>query len=61
MIVYGETHVWPVNHPERLEKRPCKVCGEPIQPGQIYVPGPPLHFGCVERRYPRFWTARNGA
>lgn len=27
--------------------RPCVVCRKPIQPGQLYAPGP-CHIGCRE-------------
>lgn len=31
----------------RAEKRPCKAdCGQPFQPGQVYLPDGPYHFIC---------------
>lgn len=31
---------------ERRETRACVACGEEIVPGQLYVPGGPLHVYC---------------
>jgi len=33
-------------YPVRPEPRPCKDCGEPIDPGQSYLPRGPLHVYC---------------
>jgi hypothetical protein len=36
----------PLPYPVRRETRVCADCGKPIQPGQIYLPGQPLHVFC---------------
>jgi hypothetical protein len=43
--------------PERAESRPCKVCGEAIQPGQIYLPDGRQHIYCFAPAESRRWTA----
>lgn len=44
----GETHA-ALPYPRRRETRACADCGEAIQPGQIYLPGEPLHVYCGRR------------
>lgn len=36
----------PPPYPVRAESRPCKACGEPIDPGQSYTPRGPYHCKC---------------
>jgi hypothetical protein len=38
--------------PERPEAKPCEWCGQPIEPGRLYVVGGPSHIACGIRRQP---------
>lgn len=42
----GEIVIRRAPQPERAEARPCRACGEPIQPGGLYVVEGPYHIGC---------------